>query len=269
MNGTGGKKELRRRLTGWLLLGLAVAVTAPACATKRDIRDMRTETLALRAHQDSLFREVQRQNRLLLDTLRSSFTIQQDAAGQTSHRFQQLEEQLRRTEELMYQLQVLVADVVERLDRQPVAQAQPWSSTAVDSTGAPIVTADSGEAGRMYDSGMEQIGQGAYTTARFSFQQVIEQFPNHPLAAQAQWQIGQTYIAEGDNVRAIEELERIEAVWGRASPRSPEGLLQAGILAEGLNDITKAKALYSMIRSRYPATEQYREATRRFNALGG
>jgi tol-pal system protein YbgF len=268
MNGTGGKKELRRHLTGWLLVGLAVAVTAPACATKRDIRDMRTETLALRAHQDSLFREVQRQNRLLLDTLRSSFTIQQDAAGQTSHRFQQLEEQLRRTEELMYQLQVLVADVVERLDRQPVAQTQSWSSTAVDSTGAPIVTADSGEAGRMYDSGMEQIGQGAYTTARFSFQQVIEQFPNHPLAASAQWQIGQAYIAEGDNVRAIEELERIEAMWP-GSPRAPEGLLQAGSLAEGLNDIPKAKALYSMIRSRYPATEQYREATRRFNALGG
>ncbi len=197
--------------------------------------------------------------------------IQQDAAGQTSHRFQQLEQQLQRTEELMYQLQVLVADVVERLDRQPVVAQQQRlqpTSMAVDSTGAPIIGADAGEAGVMYESGMERIGQGAYSTARFSFQQVIEHYPNHPLASQAQYQIAQTYVAEGNPERAIEELERVEAMWPE-SPRAAPALMQAGGLAEQLGNRTKALDLYHAVRARFPNTEDAREALRRINALGG
>jgi tol-pal system protein YbgF len=271
MKRTGGTKGMRQRLTGGLLLGLAVAVSAPACATKKDVKQLRDEMLALQAHQDSLFRDVQRQNLQLLDTLRESlresFTIQQDAAGQTSHRFQQLEQQLSRTEELMYQMQVLVADVIERLDRQ--AQQPVMPPLAVDSTGAPLVTgAEAGEAGEAYDSGMEKIAEGAFSTARLAVELVIEQFPNHPLAPQAQYQIGQTYVNEGNPERAIEALEQVEARWP-GSPRAAAALLQAGMLAEDRGDRAKALELYRMIRARYPGTDQYREATVRFNALGG
>jgi tol-pal system protein YbgF len=269
MKSTGGRPNLRRRLTGGLLLGLAVAVTTPACATKRDLRDLRTDMLALQAHQDSLFRDVQRQNRLLLDTLRQSFSIQQDAAGQTSHRFQQLQQQLERTEELMYQLQVLVADVIERLDRQPVVAQPPTAMVPVDSTGAPIIDpATAGEAGEHYELGMEKLGEGAFATARLAFQQIIEQFPRHPLAAQAQYQVAQTYVAEGNPEQAIAELQRVEAMWPE-SPRAAPSLLQAGELAQDMGNRSKALELYNALRTRYPGTTEGREAVRRINALGG
>jgi tol-pal system protein YbgF len=268
MKSTGGRPNLRRRLTGGLLLGLAVAVTAPACATKRDLRDLRNEMLALQAHQDSLFRDVQRQNRLLLDTLRQSFSIQQDAAGQTSHRFQQLQQQLDRTEELMYQLQVLVADVIERLDRQPVAQP-PTVTVQLDSTGAPIIDpATAGEAGANFQLGMDKLSEGAFATARLAFQQVIEQYPRHPLAAQAQYQVAQTHVAEGNPQQAIAELERLEAVWPD-SPRAPPALYQAGELAEDMGNRARAIELYKKLRSRFPNADESREALRRINALGG
>jgi len=261
---------MRRRAAGGLLLGLAIAVTAPACATKKDLKQLRDEMLALQAHQDSLFREVQRQNRLLLDTLRQSYTIQQDAAGQTSYRFQQLEQQLTRTEELMNQMQILVTDVITRLDEQAKPPAPVVAPPmGVDSTGAPLVTgAAAGEAGEAYDSGMEKLAQGAFATARLAFQLVVEQFPNHPLASQAQYQIGQTYVNEGDSKRAIEALEEVEARWS-GSARAPGALLQAGTLAEDMGDRAKAKELYNLVIKRYPGKPEYREATRRYNALGG
>jgi tol-pal system protein YbgF len=269
MISTGGPTAPGHRLPRGLLLGLAVALTAPACATKGDLRDLRTEMLALQAHQDSMFNDVQRQNRLLLDTLRQSFTSQQDAAGQTNFRFQQLEEQLGRTEELMYQLQVLVADVIERLDRQPAPVVQRPMAIGVDSTGAPIVTVDDGgRASEMFDSGMEKIGQSAFATARLAFQQLIEQYPQHPLAAQAQYQIGQTYVAEGDPERAIEELLRVEEVWAGA-PRATAAMLQAGMLAEELDERERARQIYTSLVNRYPGEEDAREARRRLTALGG
>jgi hypothetical protein len=69
-----------------MIVALA-ALALPACATKKDLKNLRDEMVAMQMHQDSLFRETQRQNRLLLVTMRTSFDMQRDAQGQTSHRF--------------------------------------------------------------------------------------------------------------------------------------------------------------------------------------
>ncbi|MCI0433068.1 MAG: hypothetical protein L0271_05380, partial [Gemmatimonadetes bacterium] len=59
-------------------LALVLGAGAAGCATKSDVRLLQQDINALRARQDSLFRETQRQTRLLLVTLRTSFAIQQD-----------------------------------------------------------------------------------------------------------------------------------------------------------------------------------------------
>ena len=52
------------------LLALAlVLVTLTGCATKRDLRDLRSEVVALQIRQDSLFQILQVQNDLLMDSV--------------------------------------------------------------------------------------------------------------------------------------------------------------------------------------------------------
>src|SRR5690606_8726139 len=102
-----------------LAVALACALLLPACATKRDLKDLRDELVALQLRQDSLFRQTQAQNRLPPDTLRSAFAAQLDRRGQTSHRFTQLEQSLVRLEEMVNQTQLLIAQLNERLDRVP------------------------------------------------------------------------------------------------------------------------------------------------------
>jgi len=258
---------------GRLLLGLVVVAAAPACATKKDVKGLRDEMILMQVHQDSLFRNVQLQNRLLLDTLRTSFMIQQDAAGQTSHRFQQLEQQLQRTEELMYQMQTLVSDVIDRLDRQEaIVTRQPMMNMTVplDSAGGGtgqvmVSSAIAGEAAEAYDAGMEKMSQNAPGTARAAFEIVVNQFPNHPLASLAQYQIGETYAAEGNAAMAIEAFEKVEARWP-GTERAPTALLRAGILSEESGNRAEARRFYETIERRYPAKEEAREAKRR---LGG
>lgn len=242
-----------------LAVALACALLLPACATKRDLKDLRDELVALQLRQDSLFRQTQAQNRLLLDTLRSAFAAQLDQRGQTSHRFTQLEQSLVRLEEMVNQTQLLIAQLNERLDRVP----EPSMPGADPST----TGLSSAEARTMYDAGVSRM-QDVPSTARTAFEQLLRQYPNDPLAPDAQYQIGETYVLEQNYERAVEEFEKVERQWPRAA-RAATALLRAGIVSEEqLDDRESARRYYEMVRSRFPGAEEYGEASRRLQAIG-
>jgi tol-pal system protein YbgF len=244
-----------------LAVALACALLLPACATKRDLKDLRDELVALQLRQDSLFHQTQEQNRLLLDTLRSAFAAQLDQRGQTSHRFTQLEQSLVRLEEMVNQTQLLIAQLNERLDRVPEPAA---SMPGADPS---AVGLSSAEARTMYDAGVSRM-QDVPATARSAFEQLLRQYPNDPLAPDAQYQIGETYVLEQDYERAVEEFEKVERQWPRAT-RAATALLRAGIVSqEQLEDRESARRYFEMVRSRFPASEEYAEASRRLQAIG-
>ncbi|MCI0433116.1 MAG: tetratricopeptide repeat protein [Gemmatimonadetes bacterium] len=241
------------------LIGLSAAVLLAGCATKRDLRDLREEVLRLQARQDSLFRETQRQNLMLLDTLRQSFSAQLDAQGQTSHRFRELEQQLARTEAMINQLHGLITQFNTRLDQAAAQQAANQSSNT---------TVGSSDVEALYVAGTESLRQGAYSTARLAFLQIVNQSPDDARAPDAQFQIGETYAQEGDFEKAIGELARVEERWPR-SARAPAAVLRAAVIAqENLQDNSRARRLYDMVRMRYPDSEESREAARRLAAIG-
>lgn len=244
-----------------LLLALACALLLPACATKRDLKDLRDELVALQMRQDSLFQQTQAQNRLLLDTLRTAFAAQLDQRGQTSHRFTQLEQSLNRLEEMVNQTQLLMAQLNERLDRVP----QPVSVT--QSADPSTTGLSSAEAQTMYDAGVTRM-QDVPATARSAFEQLLREYPNDPLAPDAQYQLAETYVLEQQYERAIEEFEKVESQWPR-SPRAATALLRAGIVSqEQLDDRESARRYYEMVVQRFPGSDEYAEANRRLQAIG-
>jgi len=251
-------KAIRRAARG-LVAGLCAAVVLTGCATKKDLKLLRDEVVRMQVRQDSLFREMQRQNRMLLDTLRSSFDLQMDAQGQTSHRFQQLEQQVTRTEEVLIQLQTLVAQLMDRLSRPA-----PAASGTVPS----VPAGASRDASEAYTLGMAKMQEQSWAAARVAFEAILSQFPSDPLGADAQFQLAETYAAEGDTIRALAELEKVEARWPNSS-RAPGALLRAGILAEESGDRTAARTYYDRVRQQFPNTDEGRLARQGLTRLRG
>lgn len=258
MEGTASSGRAMRRAARSLATGLCAAVVVTGCATKNDLKQLRTEVVQMQVRQDSLFREMQRQNRVLLDTLRSSFSMQLDAQGQTSHRFRELEQQVGRTEEILYQLQTLVAQLMDRLNQQPV-RATPSGTT--------MPAGGSQEAFDAYQTGIEKMAEESWAVARLAFETVVNQFGNDPLAPHAQYQLAETWVAEGDTARALAELEKVERIWPR-SERAPESLIRAGTLAEEIGDTEAARTYYGQVRQRYPGTPEDRIAQQRLREIG-
>lgn len=243
------------------MIALGAVLLAGACATKKDVRTLQEEMADLAQQQQTIMRETERQTTLLLDTLRQGFSVQRDARGETSHRFQQLEENLGRLEEMITQTQLVVAQLLERLDR-PVTS----SSGLPPATGPGGEPAMPGAAEGLYEQAQGFLQQQSYATARMAFEQILRDFPNDPRAPDAQFYLAETYAGEGDHERAIEELTRVESQWPR-SPRAPQALLRAGIIAKDNGMTSRARELLRSVRERYPSSPESEVAEQQLRSI--
>lgn len=234
-----------------------LALTAAGCATKRDVRTLQEEMAALERQQQATLQALEQQTRMLLDTLNRGFDVQRDLRGETSHRFGQLEQNLSRLEEMINQTQLVVAQLLERLDRGP---SLPPARGGDPSVGPP------GAAEELYQQGMQFLQSGSYATARMAFEQIVQNHPDDPRAADAQYGLAEAFAGEGDAERAIEAFQVVERNWPR-SPRAPTALLRAGIVAQENGQSEQARQFYEQVRQRYPNTDEFQEAQRRLRTL--
>lgn len=249
--------QWKRGLHPALLLTL-LGLTAAGCATKRDIRTLQDEMTSLERQQAATLQALERQTALLIDTLNRGFDVQRDLRGETSHRFGQLEQNLSRLEEMLNQTQLVVAQLLERLERAPAIS----SGGGVD----PAMGGVPGAAEELYRQGMQFLESGSYATARMAFEQIVTSHPNDPRAADAQYGLAESYAGEGDVEQAITAFEAVERQWPRSS-RAPTALLRAGIVAQESGRADRARAFYEQVRQRYPNTDEFQEAQRRLRTL--
>jgi tol-pal system protein YbgF len=238
-------------------LSALAAAAVSGCAMKSDVRMLQTEMMRMQQHQDSVLLEIQRQNRLLLDSVRTTISLTVDARGTTANQLRQFDQSLARFGELVGQ----VMGTLNRIDQRLAALEQrPGVGAGAGSPSA------GGSADEYYTTGMEMMQQGSYATARMAFQQLVQEFPQHERAPDAQFQLGQAFYHEGQFTEAYAALELVAAQWSDA-PRAAEALFRAGEIAEGRREFAKARAYYQRVTQAYPRSDAARLATQKLRSL--
>lgn len=260
--GSGGRGGLRARRLARAVVPLAVAVLAGGCATKRDIRDMRTDLRRLEARQDSIFRLLQMQNREIMDSLQVTTEQLLNVRGDLASQLAQLQEQLVQVGELTGQVQIRL----NQLDQQLASAVQDVSQSGLTGEPTPGGNPPGGEAGAgggdargLYEIGLEQLDRGNAGTARRAFQQVVDQYPSDPIAAEAQRQIGETHVLEQDYDAALEAFERVVQRY-QDSPAAPMALYRAGVVARTQGSTDRARQYFQRVISAYPSSDARRLA---------
>lgn len=106
--------------------------------------------------------------------------------------------------------------------------------------------------------GLAHRALGATTQAITAFQQVIDRFPDDPLASQAFLEQGRTLFTAGDAANAaLRYTELVEAYPN--SPEAPEALWRAAYLYEVGGETERALATYEILGARYPGADQARD----------
>jgi tol-pal system protein YbgF len=248
---------MTRTILSRLAVTTAVALAAGGCAMKSDIRMLQQDMLTMQQHQDSVLLELQRQNRLLLDSVRTTISLTQDARGTTANQLRQFDQSLARFGELVGQIMGSLNRIDQRL--ATLEQRAGGGAPAAGSSGSTSVD-------EYYGTGMEMMSQASYATARMAFQQLVQEFPQHERAADAQFQIGQAFYHEGQFQEAYAALELVATQWPQ-SARAPAALFRAGAIAEERRGFQRARGYYDRVVKEYAGSEEARQAQQKLRTL--
>ena len=250
------KKIANRR--GQLLAPIAcvMAVAVSGCATKKDVRTLQMDLASMRAQQDSLYREIQRQNLLLADSVRGGAELIRTTRAQLSNQIRQLNDVVISLQQLLGQTQQRITELREQAERanqqpQPVPQ--------------PTQTSDQ-SAEDLYRTGATRLQEKSVTAARLSFEQFLSQYPQHERAADAQFGLAETYALEDELAEAVNQFVRVAEAYP-TSGRAPEALYRAGQISEDRNRRTDARTYYQRVVRSYANSPSARLAQQRLDRL--
>ena len=247
-----------RRMRSVVVLVLA-AGAAGACATKKDVKLLRTEMQLMQARQDSMYQVLEQQNRATQDSIRATHDLLVRLRGDLSYQLVGLGNQLVQLQELAGQSQARINDFRQLLEEQRREIAEPIAPAVSGGT-------SSGSAADLYRVGAGLLEQGSAGTARQAFEQLLRQHPQDSLAADAQLKLAETYVLEGNFERGLRELERVAELYP-GSARAPQALYRAGVVSEEQGDTGKAREYYTRVTTAYGNSEEARRAQDKLRAL--
>ena len=233
---------------------ILAALLLGGCATKRDLRDLQTEIDGMRASQAQMLEQIREQNAMILDSLANQGLRMR---GDFGNRLTGIERQLVQVQELAGQGQNQLSQLREQIRSREVADAVPVGGAV-----------PSGPPEEVYNASLDALRRGSLSTARSGFEEFLRAFPQHPLAADAQFYIGETYEQGQDLQRALEAYSRVLELYP-ASARAPSALYQAGLIEIERGNPDRARTLLNQLVSAYPRSPEAAQATEQLSRLRG
>lgn len=153
-------------------------------------------------------------------------------------------------------------DVVVQQPLDPVAPAQPVQTAqpelpaaqpeAAPSDGTVVAALPSTDNPQeLYRNSYEFILSGDYKTAETGFREYIDRFPNDPMAADAQFWLGEAVLSQ-QNYAGAAEIFLDGSKTYPDSKKAPDMLLKLGVSLVGLKQREVACATFAEVAKRYP-----------------
>lgn len=248
----------------WLVVALWVLATSPASA-----QSTRQRLDEISARIDQLEQVVQGQ--ALVELAQKVEALNADVRALRGD----LEVLQNENAELRKQQAAAFADFDRRIgmhaepaSASPVASAAPAAPSADQPTpavpqpspeAAPTPAAESIPPEQRYGRAFDSLKAGDYPAAIAGMREFIARHPDHPLADNAYYWLGQTYYLNREYAPAIEAFASV----GSRSPdsaKAPDALLKRGLSELELKRTEAAKRSFNDLVTRYPASDSARLA---------
>lgn len=207
-------------------------------SVKSDFAILRKNDADLQANLDGLKSELQNLSGRLED---HGIAIKKPAEELTRYR-EDTDRRIVALEDRIVKLQVAVDELNKRL-KEGTAGA-----------GATPATADA-----LYLKGLEIFKNGDLPGARTNLTQFLEQHPNHELAANARYWIGETYYGEKNYEQAILEFQEVIKQHPKKE-KAPAAMLKQALSFKALKDVKSTQYLLKRLGTDYPKSEEAKKA---------
>jgi TolA-binding protein len=233
-----------------LVLVLLLLGALPACATKRDVRDLQALVSELHAQNQSLLRELQ-ENQIRQDgSLAVLAETLQESRAESARRLTNIEDQLLTVQELAGLSQQQVASLRDQYERDR-QEDRSAAGGGFGSGGFQPGAGGSSGAAELFDAAVTQFNRGSYAAARVGFEEVVAAHGSDPLAPEARYYLAQILNNEGDVEGAIDAFLEIPEFHPTAE-RVPDAYYWAGRLHLGLGDTDQARQYFERVVNTWP-----------------
>lgn len=132
---------------------------------------------------------------------------------------------------------------------------------------APPAPGQETTAEKLYATAMTSFQAEEHGQAVLEFTEVIEKFPKHPLAANAQYWIGEAYYRQRDFNQALAEFQKVVEIYPQSAPVA-EALLKTGMCYRALHDLPRAREMWEQVLQAHPKTDAASQARALLSSLG-
>ena len=137
----------------------------------------------------------------------------------------------------------------------PAAPAEGTLGAAPAASGASPATVPSvlpnGTPETQYDFAIDLMKRGQYDQARQAFQEFLQLHPNHELAGNAQYWLGETYYAQNNYKQAGDAFLTGYTTYASSS-KAPDSLLKLGMSLAALDNKDAACTVWGELGSKFP-----------------
>ena len=120
---------------------------------------------------------------------------------------------------------------------------------------------------KLYATAMTSFRAEEHGQAVLEFTELIDKFPKHPLAANAQYWVGEAYYRQRDYNQALTEFQKVPDLYPQ-SPPVAEALLKMGMCYRALHDVPRARETWEQVVKSHPQTEAANQARTLLSSLG-
>ena len=106
----------------------------------------------------------------------------------------------------------------------------------------------------MYQSGMQAYNAGLTDEAEIAFKEILQKFPKHNLAGNAQYWLGETYLKTGEYGKAKQAFKSGYEDYKNGN-KAPDSLFKLGVTLTKLNDRKSSCIIYNSFESEFPKAD--------------
>ncbi len=125
---------------------------------------------------------------------------------------------------------------------------------------------DSADPDAVYMKGYKETVNKDYTEAAETFRGFLVSYPNHKLASNAQYWLGEIYYARGDWEMAIIEFDKVVKKYPNGE-KAAASMLKEGFAFEKLGSKKEARVLLKEVIERFPKSSEAHMAKKRLESL--
>ncbi len=252
--------------------GVVLSLVLPGCMVEvRDFEALRDQ-VRLQQKQINDLKARQDEQGLRVDTLNNGFKILGAKAEENALRIDELgERETKPSPQAAAPVPAMPVPVAPQAAVSPAAEPAPAPTeepiliTNLPKTEAPepppggeIITAGP-KAEKLYASALALYSSRDYQQATAKFGEFVAVYPDHKLAGNAQYWIGECYYSQKRFAEAAEEFAKVEKAYP-ASHKVPAALLKKGLSLAELKRMPEAQAALQRIVERHGQSEEAAKA---------